>query len=416
MSVPSISISGLGKRYRLGMTVDSYNSLRETLAAVVRPKNIAARLQAREAKHIWAVRDVSFDVEPGEVVGVIGRNGAGKSTLLRMISRITEPTKGEIRLRGRVACLLEVGTGFHPELTGRENIYLSGAILGMKRAEISAKFDEIVDFSGVEKFLDTPIKRYSSGMNVRLGFAVAAHLEPEILLVDEVLAVGDHEFQRKCLGRMEDATKSGRTVLFVSHNMASIEKLCGRTILLDRGQVEADGSPHDVIAAYLERGLSDQAAISFDPKPNCPVQIMRLEVRNRSGALTSEVNWADEFDLVVVAEARENVEGTVNLSLQMADGVRICYSICANTLNSYTKFESGRQYRFSARIPGDVLNEGLFNFVAWIVPPMQIGCYDTARSMNFQITAMTSQPLFLEPRKPRPELIRLPIEWHMEAD
>ena len=221
MSVPSISISGLGKRYRLGMTVDSYNSLRETLAAVVRPKNIAARLQAREAKHIWAVRDVSFDVEPGEVVGVIGRNGAGKSTLLRMISRITEPTKGEIRLRGRVACLLEVGTGFHPELTGRENIYLSGAILGMKRAEISAKFDEIVDFSGVEKFLDTPIKRYSSGMNVRLGFAVAAHLEPEILLVDEVLAVGDHEFQRKCLGRMEDATKSGRTVLFVSHNITN---------------------------------------------------------------------------------------------------------------------------------------------------------------------------------------------------
>ena len=208
-------------------------------------------------EEFWALDDVSFGVGRGEVVGIIGRNGAGKSTLLKILSRITEPTRGRVRIKGRVASLLEVGTGFHPELTGRENVYLNGAILGMSRAEIRRKFDEIVAFAGVERFLDTPVKRYSSGMYVRLAFAVAAHLEPEILVVDEVLAVGDAEFQKKCLGKMQDVSRDGRTVLFVSHNMLAVQRLCSRALYLENGQLKASGRVADIVANYLSMGSSD---------------------------------------------------------------------------------------------------------------------------------------------------------------
>jgi lipopolysaccharide transport system ATP-binding protein len=253
---PAIQIEGLSKRYRLqSRQQSSYRTLRETLADVG-----AATLQrllpgraapTAGADDFWALRDVSFEVQPGEVVGIIGRNGAGKSTLLKILSRITEPTSGRAVLRGRVASLLEVGTGFHPELSGRENIYLNGSILGMKRHEIQRKFDEIVDFSGVEKFLETPVKRYSSGMYVRLAFAVAAHLDPEILIIDEVLAVGDVEFQSKCLGKMRDAARSGKTVLFVSHNLASVQQLTSKCVLLHEGRVRTQGQTDQVVANYL---------------------------------------------------------------------------------------------------------------------------------------------------------------------
>src|SRR5689334_10972101 len=224
----------------------------------------------REAEEFWALKDVSFEVQQGEVLGIIGRNGAGKSTLLKILSRITEPTDGRVTLRGRVASLLEVGTGFHAELTGRENIYLNGAILGMTRAEIRRKFDEIVAFAGVEKFLDTPVKRYSSGMYVRLAFAVAAHLEPEILVVDEVLAVGDAQFQKKCLGKMEEAGSSGRTVLFVSHNLLAVQRLCPRSLLLDGGRIVADGESSQVIQTYLDtKAFADNA-------PGCLREVPRL--------------------------------------------------------------------------------------------------------------------------------------------
>lgn len=245
---PIISVEGLGKSYTIrheGQT--HYKSLREEIFKL--PSRLLRRGgQSRE--EFWALKDVSFDIMPGDRVGIIGRNGAGKSTLLKLLSRITEPTTGRITLRGRVASLLEVGTGFHPELTGRENIYLNGAILGMSRAEVRRKFDAIVDFAGVEKFLDTPVKRYSSGMYVRLAFAVAAHLEPEILIVDEVLAVGDAEFQRKCLGKMESVGKEGRTVLFVSHNMGMINKLCGSSILLQHGRIHIAGPTAAVLNEY----------------------------------------------------------------------------------------------------------------------------------------------------------------------
>jgi lipopolysaccharide transport system ATP-binding protein len=247
----AISISHVAKRYRLGQLQDPYGRLTETIwKALATPFRRSAGGSTRR-RELWALSDVSFDVHRSEVVGIIGRNGAGKSTLLKVLSRITEPTSGRVVMKGRVASLLEVGTGFHPELSGRENIYLSGAILGMRRAEIRRKFDEIVAFSEVELFLDTPVKRYSSGMQVRLGFAVAAHLEPEILIVDEVLAVGDAAFQRRCLAKMEDVTHQGRTVLFVSHNMASVESLCTRAVLLQSGHVIADGGVRPVIDQYL---------------------------------------------------------------------------------------------------------------------------------------------------------------------
>ncbi len=267
MSNPAIIVDGISKQYRIGVAADRYPTFREAIVGAVKAP---IRRWRRLREHgngedtIWALKDVSFEVQPGEVVGIIGRNGAGKTTLLKILSRITEPTEGVARLRGRVASLLEVGTGFHPELTGRENIYLNGAILGMKKAEIDGKFDGIVAFSGIAKFLDTPVKRYSSGMYVRLAFAVAAHLEPEILIVDEVLAVGDAEFQRKCLGRMKDVAAGGRTVLFVSHNMTAVRILCSRAVYLEGGRIVEDGDTPSVIGAYLTANTRAVTALEME--------------------------------------------------------------------------------------------------------------------------------------------------------
>jgi lipopolysaccharide transport system ATP-binding protein len=254
MSAPAIAIRGLSKQYRLGERGPRYLTLRDALAnAARRILRFSSASSRQDAQHIWALKDVSFDVQPGEVIGLIGRNGAGKSTLLKILAEITSPTEGEVEICGRVGSLLEVGTGFHPELTGRENIFLNGAILGMTRSEIRRKFDEIVAFAEVEKFIDTPVKWYSSGMHVRLAFAVAAHLEPEILLVDEVLAVGDAQFQKKCMGKMSEVARGrGRTILFVSHNMAAVEALCQRCVLLGNGRVAALGPTDAVIAEYLK--------------------------------------------------------------------------------------------------------------------------------------------------------------------
>jgi lipopolysaccharide transport system ATP-binding protein len=268
----AVSVSGLAKKYVLGQARPAGEGLRHVIEESVRAPARWLRadrgeaLRKRRREEFWALEDVSFSVAPGEAVGVIGRNGAGKSTLLKLLSRIAEPTRGEIRYLGRLASLLEVGTGFHPELTGRENIYLNAAILGMKRADINRRFDEIVAFSEVEKFLDTPVKRYSSGMYVRLAFSVAAHIEPDILLIDEVLAVGDAAFQKKCLGRMGDVVQEGRTVLFVSHNMAAVSALCSRAILMNRGRLEHSGAPETVIAKYLDLARADAEIALADRK------------------------------------------------------------------------------------------------------------------------------------------------------
>src|ERR1017187_566515 len=269
MSSPIISVEHLSKKYRITHQGQrqQYETLRDVLAA--KSKNMLARLKPGKTgdsnglstrstnEDFWALKDVSFEVQPGEVLGIIGRNGAGKSTLLKILSRITDPTEGRVTIRGRVASLLEVGTGFHQELTGRENVFLNGAILGMSRAEIKRKFDEIVAFAEVERFLDTPVKRYSSGMYVRLAFAVAAHLEPEILVVDEVLAVGDAEFQKKCLGRMGEVSKEGRTVLFVSHAMPVVQRLCTRVLWLANGKIEDGGATDAICEKYLSSALQE---------------------------------------------------------------------------------------------------------------------------------------------------------------
>src|SRR5687768_3957295 len=289
MSNSIINVRGLGKAYRIGMVNPKHTNFRETVMEVLstpfkRMRKYNEDWNTDEPDTYWALKDVSFDVGQGEVLGVIGRNGAGKSTLLKLLSRITEPTEGEARIKGRVSSLLEVGTGFHPELTGRENIYLNGAILGMKHAEIKAKFDEIVAFSEVEKFLDTPVKRYSSGMYVRLAFAVAAHLEPEILIVDEVLAVGDMEFQKKCLGKMQEVTSGeGRTVIFVSHNMEAVMSLCSHVILFNQGRASERLAPLDGVTRYLAAGgeedvpLIERHRFQNHPRPNA---FSRLVIRS----------------------------------------------------------------------------------------------------------------------------------------
>jgi lipopolysaccharide transport system ATP-binding protein len=298
----AIRVENLSKQYRIGGLQKKYPTLRDTLADVfTAPFRRAGKLLRGQAtgaaecdETIWALRDVSFEIKRAEVVGIIGRNGAGKSTLLKILSRITEPTAGFAEIRGRVGSLLEVGTGFHPELTGRENIYLNGAILGMKRVEIDRKFDEIVAFAEVEKFIDTPVKRYSSGMGLRLAFAVAAHLEPEILLVDEVLAVGDADFQKKCLNKMEDVGQQGRTVLFVSHNMPAITRLCERTILLDEGHLLQDGPSHQVVSTYLNSGLGTTAAREWPDLTEAPgddiVRLCAVRVRTEDGQVTDTVD------------------------------------------------------------------------------------------------------------------------------
>ncbi len=286
MSLPAIEVSALSKRYII-QHESRHDNLRDTLHHAARKAWRRMRWGTGfESEEFWALRDVAFSIDPGEVVGVIGRNGAGKSTLLKVLSRITEPTSGSITLRGRVASLLEVGTGFHPELSGRENIFLNGAILGMSRVEIRKKFDEIVAFAEVERFLDTPVKRYSSGMYVRLAFAVAAHLDPEILIVDEVLAVGDAAFQDKCLGKMQSLVRGGgRTIIFVSHNIGAIARLCNRCIMLQGGQVVIDAAPEQAINAYLSVGLTTSAetGISLDhvaKEAGSPVRIQSMLIND----------------------------------------------------------------------------------------------------------------------------------------
>lgn len=297
----AIRVEGLGKRYRIGER-ERYRALRDTLVDVITAP--VRRLRSPRSRGvdntIWALRDVSLEVAPGEVLGVIGHNGAGKSTLLKILSRITEPTEGRAEVRGRVGSLLEVGTGFHPELTGRENIYLNGAILGMRRTEIARRFDEMVAFAEVERFIDTPVKRYSSGMYLRLAFAVAAHLEPEILLVDEVLAVGDAAFQNKCLGRMSDVAREGRTVLFVSHNLPSIEKLSQRVVVVDGGRVIMQGDPVECIAAYLGARTEPKPAVDLAAVPRLDPRLVpvftSLDLRDAEGNPISAVGCGEPLE------------------------------------------------------------------------------------------------------------------------
>ena len=320
----SVTAEGVAKKYRLGAT---YDSLGRTLTGAV-IRSVRDGIARRRAEEIWALDNVSFSIRQGEVVGIIGRNGAGKSTLLKLLSRLTEPTRGRITVDGKVGSLLEIGTGFHPELTGRENVFLNGTILGMSRADVARRFDEIVEFAEIERFLDTPVKRYSSGMYVRLAFAVAAHLEPEILVVDEVLAVGDVAFQRKCLGRMGEVAQEGRTVLFVSHNLAAIKSLCTRAILLQDGKLVADGDVEETVTKYLDLTwpLTSDGSVPQSAARSGTGQsrVSKVWIANLGGDRIERVFLGQPFRVTALYEVAEELRDVVvEIGISTPDGIRI---------------------------------------------------------------------------------------------
>ena len=358
MSKPVISVRGLGKKYRLGATI-RHDTLRDQITSAF--KSLFSRNgnksavdltkvvdQTNDSHEFWALKDVSFDVNQGEVIGIIGRNGAGKSTLLKILSEITEPTTGEIRIRGRVGTLLEVGTGFHPELTGRENIYMNGAILGMTKAEIKAMFDEIVAFSEVEKFLDTPVKRYSSGMYVRLAFAVAAHLNPEILIIDEVLSVGDASFQKKCLGKMDEFANSGRTIIFVSHNMAAIEALCNRSVMLNEGNLLACGPTRYIISNYIsmvdiENLKKGKRAGEFFRTPEATGLIRRAILKNSSKERTSQIRLGEPCEFLIDLESSKEFK-------DLAVGLHIKNEVHQRVTSFHTRYQQCPSLSLNGRL------------------------------------------------------------------
>lgn len=335
------------------------------------------RSQKADSDYVWALKDITFNVEQGDVVGIIGKNGAGKSTLLKLLSRVTAPTTGEIRARGRIASLLEVGTGFHPELTGRENVYMNGSIMGMTKKEISSKLDEIVDFAGVERYIDTPVKRYSSGMMVRLGFAVAAHLEPEILVVDEVLAVGDAEFQKKAIGKMQDVSKGeGRTVLFVSHNMASIKSLCNHGIILQNGTILEHGDIDPIVSRYL-RGNSTIDNYKTWDKPlvgKDGFELLEIGVRPKNGQYTDVMRVTDDLEIVVRYRLKKTLERFwITFHVKNEQGERLFSTSGAG--RCYDKHHESGEYEQIMSIPKDFFNWGTFylDFLA-ISQPSNIEC------------------------------------------
>lgn len=318
----------ISKQYRLGLVglgtlAHDFNRFWHKIRGKEDPYLEIGSVNDRSAKasseYVWALQDISFKVNKGEVLGIVGKNGAGKSTLLKILSRVTAPTKGSIKTAGRIASLLEVGTGMHPELTGRENIFLNGAILGMTKAEISGKIEEIIEFSGCEMYIDTPVKRYSSGMRVRLGFAVAAFLEPDILVVDEVLAVGDAEFQKKAIGKMQDiSSQGGRTVLFVSHNMAAVQDLCTRVIILENGMLTFDGNTNEGVSKYLNSEIVSSGYKSFEQQQNLRAQITRFEIRNQKGEITSKFNSGETMVFKVFIRASSELRNPI-ISVRIAD-------------------------------------------------------------------------------------------------
>lgn len=414
MSNIAISVENISKRYRIGRAQQRHDTLRDAIVAGLQAPLSRWRSNGRHAEDdtIWALKDVSFEVKQGEVVGVIGRNGAGKSTLLKILSQITEPTSGRAVIHGRVGSLLEVGTGFHPELTGRENIYLNGAILGMRRDEIRRQFDEIVAFSEIEKFLDTPVKRYSSGMYVRLAFAVAAHLEPEILLVDEVLAVGDAAFQKKCLGKMSEVASQGRTVLFVSHNMAAIVEFCERIVLLDKGAVRFDGNARQGVKQYLTQNVPDAAERSWAKDKtgpgSGPIRFSYIRLLNASGDVVRQVTNTEDCYVEIGYHVLSDIHGLyVGFQLVTEGGIVV---IDSHDQDSQDIFPNGRgagTYVGRCRLPALLLNEGAYvlNLVAYM--PGRDFLVLEEGVLSFEVLYVGG----VGPSPRKPGIVRPALEW-----
>jgi lipopolysaccharide transport system ATP-binding protein len=409
---PIVLVEGLSKQYRIGAREAGYDTLRESIVTAVRApfERLRRRNGKRNAETIWALKDVSFEVAPGEVVGIIGRNGAGKSTLLKVLSRITEPTTGSAKLYGRVSSLLEVGTGFHPELTGRENIYLNGAILGMRKTEIDRKFDEIVAFAELEKFLDTPVKRYSSGMYMRLAFAVASHLEPEILLVDEVLAVGDAAFQKKCLGKMGEVARQGRTVLFISHNMAAVKSLCGRAIWLDGGQIVALGETGQVVLEYLQKGALSNLEQVWPDAATAP------------GNEKVKIRYAGLGPLALRESDQISVESAIEIEFEFwiyEPGMILNFTMHLLTIEGTYVFAASSEVkprqrgslRETIKIPANFLNDGIYTVTIQVVQDMSTNLYIHPDVLVFEVLDSVRQGNWYGKW---PGVIRPKLEWVSE--
>ena len=422
----AINVENLGKMYRIG-AMQRDDTLRDLLArAFSSPLRRApaqgslpgsARGGGRSRnEHIWALRDVSFTVKRGETVGIIGRNGAGKSTLLKILSRVTQPTEGQVEIRGRVGSLLEVGTGFHPELTGRENIYLNGAILGMRKSEIDRKFDEIVAFAEIEKFLGTPVKRYSSGMYVRLAFAVAAHLEPEVLIVDEVLAVGDAAFQKKCLGKMGEVAREQRTVLFVSHNMGAVLQLCSRAIVLGEGRCLLDADAATAVSAYLGQMRSTSGSFADDSDPQKDVQITGMSVTSLDGDLIGMHPHSDPFRVLVNHRVAKWTTGAyVCLDVFNESDLCLIWSCDVKSVDEMLVERAPGIYESRITIPGMVLSPGRYYFTSAIYAPGQRRAASDAREKAISIE-ITDGGSFVSNFGLRPHsATMIPLAWETKS-
>lgn len=419
-----IEVKGISKKYRIGKAEKKADTILGTLVNGIKQpfqnlKQIRglSNLGEDEESIFWALRNVSFEVKEGEVLGIIGHNGAGKSTLLKILSRITEPSAGEVRIHGRVAALLEVGTGFHPELTGRENIYMNGTILGMRKKEIDKKLDEIVDFSGVEKYLDTPVKFYSSGMRVRLGFSVAAHLEPEILIIDEVLAVGDAEFQAKCLGKMEDVSNQGRTVLFVSHNMMAVTNLCKQGLVLKNGINYFLGTANEAVNHYLNAHTSSQTSVRYDfskAPGNDEAKFIAAEV-SAIGTGTLDLmegnGFKIDFEFTYLGTDGVNLDVTFHLSDEYGNLIFVGSSAFEEKTH---RFNRG-PVRFSCLIPSDIIQQGHYTISkAILVRNKGVGMIGVKNPLTFEVRPKNTN--FLGWMAQREGIIKPKLTWSVHND
>jgi len=412
----AVEVKNLSKRYTIGQK-ERYLTLRDLFVKAAKaPINLVKGKKFVKKEQFWALKDVNFEVKEGEVVGIIGRNGAGKSTLLKILSRITEPTEGEVKLNGRVSSLLEVGTGFHPELTGRENIYLNGAILGMRKREIDEKFDKIVEFSGVEKFLDMPVKRYSSGMQVRLAFSVAAHLEPDILIIDEVLAVGDAEFQKKCLGKMDQVTKeAGRTILFVSHDMSAIKKICNRVIILENGEMIFDGEVEEGIKRYFKDKSINKPEIDFhtgEDMTKKKLYFKKARLLNQKGIPEIHFEYGDKIKLEIEYIVNTTLDNSLlGVEIINSEGTTILSTTSQDALGEIKNRKNPGEYKYSLEIDSSLFTKPNSYYINFNSAVPKVEYLDTPKeNLYFDVSEGTSSPSYLLGHG-RKGVIEPVIEW-----